>query len=115
MSRLADLSKPYRWSRGRRRGQGTSEKRDLAAARRRSARLCEIVGYWECQFGHCNGCFRYFPLTSSVWELDHINPFANWRNSGDRNYMMGKGFQLLCKPCNASKGARLGLRRGFRA
>ena len=50
------------------------------------------------QKGKCNGCRRKLPM--DLYEIDHIHPVAK----GGGNEL--SNLQLLCPPCNRSKGAK---------
>lgn len=57
----------------------------------------EIADLYELQDGRCAACTARL---SSKYHIDHIVPLAN----GGTNYIAN--IQLLCAPCNLSKGAR---------
>ena len=51
---------------------------------------------YERQQGRCNGCKVKLPM--KVLQVDHIRPFSKGGTDKPSN------LQLLCGPCNASKG-----------
>ena len=51
---------------------------------------------YERQKGRCNGCKEKLPMR--VLQVDHIRPFSKGGTDKPSN------LQLLCGPCNASKG-----------
>lgn len=53
---------------------------------------------WAFQAGECAGCRE--PLPMRVLEVDHIVPRSNGGGDDLAN------LQLLCRPCNATKGNR---------
>lgn len=52
---------------------------------------------YERQKGRCNGCKEKLPV--KVMQMDHIIPYS--RGGSDKP----SNLQLLCGPCNGSKGA----------
>ena len=52
---------------------------------------------WQRDGGRCVEC-----ASKEKLEYDHIIPFSEGGSNTDRN------LQLLCEPCNRSKGSKIG-------
>ena len=84
---------------------------DTARASRRKARmpLQSIPRGWKAaqfirQGGRCAGCARHFTRKRKA-AIDHIRPIQP-KNGGPPGDNSPENLQLLCQPCNSSKGNR---------